>query len=82
MLVLFWVIAMNLETNIIRMIWALVEKSNPYILLKLSDGELRQQLIREIERVCSLSSEDSQSIAQYIGSKTLLIRDLAHSKVD
>lgn len=71
---------MNLETKIIRMLWSLVEKSNPYHLLKLSDGELIKQLIEQVARVSSLSSDESETLSQYIGSRTLLIRDLADSK--
>ena len=82
MFILFWVIAMNLEIKIIRMIWAMVEKSNPYSLIQLSDRELSQRLIKEIERVFSLTPEDSQNVSEYIGSRTVLIRDLAYSKVD
>ncbi len=82
MFILFWVIGMNLEIKIIRMIWAMVEKSNPYSLIQLSDRELSQQLIKEIERAFSLSPEDSQNVSKYIGSRTVLIRDLAYSKVD
>lgn len=81
-LVLFWVKAMNLETKIIRLIWTLVETSNPYNLIKLSDRELSQQLIQEIERIFSLSSEESQNLSKYICSRALLIRDLAYAKVD
>ncbi|MDJ0636151.1 MAG: hypothetical protein QNJ34_23415 [Xenococcaceae cyanobacterium MO_188.B29] len=73
---------MDLETKIIRVFWSLVETSNPYSLLKLSDCELIQQLIDEVERVFSLSSDESKILAQYIGSRTVLIRDLAYSKVD
>ncbi|ELS04583.1 hypothetical protein Xen7305DRAFT_00043180 [Xenococcus sp. PCC 7305] len=73
---------MNLEVKIIRMVWALVEKSNPYLILKLSDHELKEQLLQEIVRVFSLSPDDSKILSRYIGSRTVLIRDLADSKVD
>ncbi|MEM8829450.1 MAG: hypothetical protein AAGE96_08845 [Cyanobacteria bacterium P01_G01_bin.19] len=73
---------MNLKTEIVRTIWSLVETSNPYSLLKLSDRELSQQLIQKIEKAFSLSSEDSQTLADYISSKILLIRDLVDSKIN
>ncbi|MGK7898607.1 MAG: hypothetical protein AB4372_34580 [Xenococcus sp. (in: cyanobacteria)] len=73
---------MNLETKIIRMMWALVEKSNPYSLITLSDHELREQLINEIDSLFSLSPDDSKILSQYILSRTVLIRDLAYSKVE
>ena len=78
----FWVMIMNLEAQIIRMLWGLVERSNPYNLLKLSDGELIQQLIDEVTRVSLLSSDESENLAQYIRARILLIRDLADSKQD
>ena len=74
--------SMNLETRMIRMIWTLVETSNPYSLIKLSDSELIQKLLTEVERVSSLSSIESKIISQYIGSRTVLIRDLAYAKVE
>ncbi|MBV6625262.1 MAG: hypothetical protein KI793_20435 [Rivularia sp. (in: Bacteria)] len=71
---------MDLDAKTIRMIWALVETLNPISLLKLSDGELIQKLIDEIEKVSFLSQEDSQALSKYIRSKTALIRDLADTK--
>lgn len=71
---------MDLDVKIIRMMWALVETINPTSLLKLSDFELIQKLINEIEKASFLSSEDSQNLSKYIGSRTPLIRDLADTK--
>lgn len=73
---------MNVDIKMIRMMWTLVENSNPYFLLKLSDHELRQKLLYEIEKAFSLSTDDSQKLAQYIGSRTVLIRELAYYKVN
>ena len=73
---------MNLEIRIIRTIWNLVDTSNPYRLLQLSDRELSQQLIAEIQKVFALNSEDNHNLIKYLNSKTSLIRDLACSKVD
>lgn len=81
MVMLFGVIAMNLDIKIIRKIWKLVETSNPHSLLQLSDRELSQKLIKQIENVFALTREDSYALAAYIDSKRLLIRDLAYAKV-
>jgi len=62
------------------MMWAFVETLNPSSLLKLSDFELIQKLIGEIEKASFLSPEDSQNLSKYIGSRTPLIRDLADTK--
>ncbi len=57
---------MNLEIAIIRMMWTLVDKSNPSVLLQLSDHELNQRLVNQIDRVCTLTPEVSQTLSQYI----------------
>ena len=72
---------MDLETRIIRMLWSFVEASNPHNLIKLSDRELIQQLIDQVDRVSALNSNESKILSQYIGSRTLLIRDVAYAKV-
>ena len=73
---------MDLETKIIRAIWALVETSNPYLLIRLSDREIIQKLIYELEKIVLITHEDRAIMTQYIASKLILIRDLAYSKVD
>ena len=73
---------MDLDVKIIRMIWAFVETSNPGSLVKLSDRELIQKLIDEVEKASFLSSEDSETLSKYIGSRTPLIRDLAYTKFE
>jgi hypothetical protein len=62
--------------------WTFVETSNPNSLLKLSDREIIQQLIQQVDSVSTLSLEDNYNLSQYIASRTVLIRDLADSKVD
>ena len=72
---------MGLDTRILRVMWMLVETSNPYNISKLSDGEIIRQLIQQVQTISSLSFEDSQILSKYIGSRTALIRDLAYSKI-
>lgn len=72
---------MSLDTKIVRVMWMLVETSNPYNISKLSDGEIIKQLIQQIQSISSISLEDSQILSKYIGSRTALIRDLAYSKI-
>ena len=73
---------MDLDIKIIRMMWAFVETSNPGSLVKLSDSELIQKLIEEIEKSSFLSSEESKNLSKYVGSRTPLIRDLAYAKLE
>ena len=71
---------MDLDARIIRMVWGFVETLNPSSLLKLSDIELIQELINEVEKASFLSPEDSKYLSKYIGSRTPLIRDLIDTK--
>ena len=64
------------------MVWGFVETLNPASLLKLSDIELIQKLISEVEKASFLSPEDSQNLSKYISSRTPLIRDLADTKFE
>ncbi|MEM7714240.1 MAG: hypothetical protein AAF349_11820 [Cyanobacteria bacterium P01_A01_bin.68] len=50
--------------------------------MKLSDRELIQKLIDEVEKASFLSPEDSQTLSKYIGLRTPLIRDLADAKFE
>ena len=72
---------MGIDAKILRIMWMLVETSNPYNISKLSDGEIIRQLIQQVQSISALSFEDSQILSKYIGSRTALIRDLAYSKI-
>ena len=67
----------NLESSAIRAVWSCVEAINKQVLLQLSDTDLIHQIIQEIERASVLSSEDRQSVVDYVSSKVSLIKDLA-----
>ncbi len=71
----------NIESNIIRTVWSSVEVINKNTLLQLNDADLTHQIMRQVERVSTLTSEDRQSLADYIKAKVLLIRDVADSQV-
>lgn len=71
----------NIESNIIRTVWSSVEVINKNTLLQLNDADLAHQIMRQVERVSTLTSEDRQSLADYIKAKVLLIRDVADSQV-
>jgi len=72
---------MTLDTKILRRMWRFVETTNPYILTELSDEEIVRNLIRQVQSISPLSSEDVNLLAQYITARTPLIRDLAQSKL-
>lgn len=72
---------MNLDTKILRRMWRFVETANPYTIIKLSDEEIVQNLIRQVEDIAPLPQEEISLLAKYITARTPLIRDLAQSKL-
>ncbi len=77
----FLVRNMNLDIKILRRMWRFVETSNPYAIIKQSDEEIVGNLIRQVESISPLPSEDINLLAKYIAARTPLIRDLAQSKL-
>lgn len=69
----------NIESSVIRAVWTGVEAINKQVLLQLNDTDLVHQIIEQIERASVLSSEDRQSVVDYVSSKVRLIKDLAES---
>lgn len=72
---------MTLNTTVLRRMWRFVETSNPYTITRLSDEEIVQNLIRQVEGIAPLSHEDLDILSRYIMARTPLIRDLAQSKL-
>ena len=69
----------NIESSAIRAVWTCVEAINKQVLLQLNDTDLVHQIIEQIERASVLSSEDRQSVIDYVSSKIRLIKDIAES---
>ncbi|MEL6439500.1 MAG: hypothetical protein AAFQ80_09635 [Cyanobacteria bacterium J06621_8] len=72
---------MNLETNILRIMWKITESANPYKVVSLSDKELINNVISKVETAYHLSSEELGILHQYVTARIPLIRDLAYSKI-
>lgn len=72
---------MVLDTKVLRRMWRFVETSNPYSIVKLSDREIAENLIRQVSGTSSLSLEETKVLNNYIAARTPLIRDLAQSKL-
>ena len=72
---------MTLDTNTLRRMWNFVETSNPHIIIKLSDDEIVQRLIKQVESISPLNLDKHEVLCSYISARTPLIRDLAHSKM-
>ena len=71
----------NIESNIIRAVWSSVEAINKNTLLQLNDTDLIYQVMKQIDNAAILTSEDRQSLINYIKARVLLIRDIADSQI-
>jgi hypothetical protein len=69
----------NIESKIVHAVWSSVSAINQQVLLQLDDQDLIQQIMRQIDKSSTLSSEDRQNLVGYISSKMMLIRDIAGS---
>lgn len=67
----------NIEAAIIRAVWSSVETINKQALLHLSDTDIVQQIIEQVERILSLDIQERESLFDYVNSKVRLIKDLA-----
>ena len=70
----------NIESGIMRIVWSSIETTNGNTWLQLSDTDLIYQIMRQVEKTLTLTSEDRKTLMDYISSKTLLIRDMAESQ--
>ena len=67
----------NIESAIIRAVWSSVETINKQALLHLSDTDIVQQIIEQVERILSLDNHERKSLSDYVNSKVKLIKDIA-----
>lgn len=66
----------NIETAIIRAVWSSVETINKQALLHLSDTDIVQQIIEQVECILSLDIQERESLSDYVNSKVGLIKDI------
>jgi hypothetical protein len=66
-----------MNSLILRHFWSLIEEIQPATLLEISDTELIQQLLKQLECKKILSEEEITNVSAYISSRLPLIRDLA-----
>ena len=64
----------------LRLLWSVIEETQPSILLELNDTELIKQLLVQINKKQHLSSEEVTTVNTYIYSRISLIRDLANAR--
>lgn len=68
----------SLRYDTMRAIWSSVATINAGV-LQLNDLDLVQKVIGHLDRNISWNGEDRQLAIDYVGSKVMLIRDLAAS---
>ena len=70
-----------IDSSILRSLWAVIEETQATLLLGLSDTDLINQLLRQLEDKKILSGEETKIVSAYIRSRTHLIRDLALARI-
>ena len=73
---------MVLHSKIIKELWATTEQIQAHRLLHLSNTELIDSLIFQIQVQKKLSREEVKGLADYIEKRSALIRDLAQCRLD
>jgi hypothetical protein len=68
------------NSKILRQLWSVVEQTQTSTLVGLSDPDLVNQLLRQLDSIQALSSEEMNSVNTYLFSRTQLIRDLASAR--
>ncbi len=70
-----------MKASTLRLLWAVVEETQTNILIQFNDAELIQQLLRQLKNKTWLSSEEMNTISNYLSSRVPLIRDLALARL-
>jgi hypothetical protein len=65
---------------LIRRFWSLVETTQTSTLLSLSDADLIQWLVRQLESQQRLNLAESGFLQEYVSSRLSLIRDIAKDR--
>jgi hypothetical protein len=68
-----------IEPSLLRLLWAIVSELQEPDVLSLPDAELSQHLYQQVSDRTALNSEQNHSLAHYISSKLMLIRDVAEA---
>ena len=63
----------------LRLVWTVVENIQPSIISELSDVQLIRQVLYELQRLVCLAPDESHVLTEYLGNRTMLIRDIVQS---
>jgi hypothetical protein len=71
---------MSISASLLRLTWSVVEESSNNELIGLSDTMLIKLILQRVCKQILLSAEEVCELYGYLGSKVLLIRDIAQSR--
>jgi hypothetical protein len=71
-----------MNISILRQLWSLVETTQPTTLLNLDDDSLVERLVAQLTAECPLCRQETQTVGVYIRSRTPLIREMAHHRLE
>ena len=70
-----------MNTSLLRQTWNLIETTNAWELLEISESELIQKLLQSLDAQKPLAEQERLSLNDYLHKKIGLIRDTAESRL-
>ena len=70
-----------MNTSLLRQTWNLIETTNAWELLEVSESELIQKLLQSLDAQKPLAEQERLSLNNYLHEKIGLIRDTAESRL-
>ena len=70
-----------MSTTLLRKTWNLIEATNAWELLEVSESELVQELLQRLDAQKPLAEQERVSLSDYLHDKISLIRDTAESRL-
>jgi hypothetical protein len=70
-----------LNTTLLRQTWNLIETTNAWELLEVSESDLIQRLLQRLDAQKPLADQERVSLRDYLQAKMSLIRDTAESRL-
>ena len=71
----------KLNTSLLRQTWNLIETTNAWEILEVSESELVQKLLQSLDAQKPLAEQERISLNDYLHAKISLIRDTAESRL-
>ena len=71
-----------MDPSVLRLLWAVIEETEPRFILRLQDDNLANWLTEEMQKQQFLLRGDVLAARRYIEAKVAMIRDIAQAKLD